>query len=363
MMAWPEADRQARMSFYRSIFRPLLFKLSPDRSHELAHLALRWGMPWHALSAAARLDESYPVLRTNFAGLALESPVGLAAGFDKNAEIIDALSCLGFGFICVGSIMPEPRFGNPFPRLVRLEETESLIDSMGVPSRGREYVLQRLRGRKPCRVPVFANVGGFSSQTIAEGVLAVLPLVDAVEVSLMCPNVLAAGEHFDELAMLRGVLERVAGHTRSVVVRVPNDTTAAHDRFAELVEICAEAGVGGLKVGGGYAVAEKRLGSGRGTVHGRAIFKNALANVERAAGFAKGRIPIKGNGGISSAADVLAMLNAGAVCVDLYSAFIYQGWTVARDINRALAAALESDARNPKPSLPERLTAAELSNR
>ena len=98
------------------------------------------------------------------------------------------------------------------------------------------------------------------------------------------------------------------------------------------------------KVGGGSRIREPRLGSGTGTLHGRAIFDNALANVERAAGFARGRIPIKGNGGVSSAADVLAMRRAGAVCVDLYSAFVYQGWTVARDINLGLLAMFEQAA-------------------
>ena len=91
---------------------------------------------------------------------------------------------------------------------------------------------------------------------------------------------------------------------------------------------------------------------GIGTLHGRAIFDTALANVERAAKFARGRIQIKGNGGISSASDVLAMRRAGATCVDLYSAFIYQGWTVARDINRELVAAFDRDAVGA-PLVPE----------
>jgi dihydroorotate dehydrogenase (fumarate)/dihydroorotate dehydrogenase len=104
-----------------------------------------------------------------------------------------------------------------------------------------------------------------------------------------------------------------------------------------MIEHCVEAGVEGLKIGGGRPVAEPRLGVKQGTLHGRAIFDAALENVTRAAGLARGRIAIKGNGGISSAADVVAMLRAGATCVDLYSAFIYQGWRVARDINRELA--------------------------
>ncbi|ABD07813.1 dihydroorotate oxidase B, catalytic subunit [Rhodopseudomonas palustris HaA2] len=325
------------MNLYRDLLAPGLFRMSPDRSHAMAHAALRRAVPWRLLAAAATLRVDDPRLVTRFAGVELPNPVGLAAGFDKDAELIAALSCLGFGFVCVGSIMPEPRVGNPFPRLVRRRGTESIADSMGVPSKGRAYATERLRRLGPRAVPVIANIGGFSADTIAAGVIEVAPHVDLVELSLMCPNVLADGEVFDEIGMLRGVLARLDGRAGSIVVRVPNDTTRLHDRFAELIEVCIAAGVGGIKVGGGRRIAEPGLGTGAGTLHGREIFDTALMNVERAAGFARGRLAIKGNGGISSAADVLAMRRAGASCVDLYSAFIYQGWTIARDINRALA--------------------------
>jgi dihydroorotate dehydrogenase len=333
------------MTIYRNLLRPLLFGLSADRSHSLAQAVMQWPLPWQVLSAVNDLDVVDPRLKTTFAGVTLSNPVGLAAGFDKNAELIQSLSTLGFGFICVGSIMPEPRYGNPFPRLVRYIEKESLADSMGVPSKGRAFAVQRLRSRVAGRVPIFANVGGFSAESIAISVLEVLPHVDAVEVSLMCPNLLEPGELFDEVGMLRGILKYVGERTGSIVVRVPNDTTQLHDRFAELVEICADAKVGGLKVGGGRRLAEPGLGTGTGTLHGSAIFESALENVERAAKFARGRVPIKGNGGISSSVDVAAMLRAGAVCVDLYSAFIYQGWTVARDINRGLVAIWDRPAK------------------
>ena len=346
------------MLIYRDLLRPLLFQLSADQTHSLAQVAMRRPVPWQALSAVNGLDVVDPRLKTSFAGVSLSNPIGLAAGFDKNAELLQSLSTLGFGFICVGSIMPEPRYGNPFPRLVRQIEKESIADSMGVPSRGRAFAIERLKRRSSGGVPVFANVGGFSAESIATGVLEVQPHVSAVEVSLMCPNVLQPGETFDELRMLRGILERIGGTASSVIVRVPNDTTQQHDRFAELVEICVDANVGGLKVGGGSRFPEPKLGSGMGTLHGRAIFETALRNVERAAKFARGRIPIKGNGGVSSAADVLAMRRAGAVCVDLYSAFIYQGWNVARDINRGLLAMLDSAARDEDERTSRRQQAA-----
>jgi dihydroorotate dehydrogenase (fumarate)/dihydroorotate dehydrogenase len=326
------------MSLYRSIARPLLFRLSPDRSHALAQAALRVPAPWRAASALGRWRVDDPRLRVRFAGIDLPNPIGLAAGFDKNCELMGALACFGFGFITVGSIMPEPRSGNPFPRLVRYPDTQSLADAMGVPSRGRDYCVARLRGHDRAGTPLFANIGGFTAEEIAKSFFAVEPYVDAVEISLMCPNV-KPGEHFDELSMLRDVLDRIAGRRKPAVIRVPNDTAVAPDRLAELIERCVAAGVAGLKVAGGRPVPEPQLGAKQGTLHGRAIFERALANVERAAKIARGRIPIKGNGGVSTGADALAMLRVGAACVDIYSAFIYRGWSVVRDVNRELLAA------------------------
>jgi dihydroorotate dehydrogenase len=333
------------MSAYDAI-RPLLFRLSPDRSHALAHAVLRWRAPWRALEALDALAATDPRLRTRFAGIDLHNPVGLAAGFDKNCELVGALACLGFGFLTVGSIMPQPRPGNPFPRLVRYPETLSLADSMGLPSRGRDYcVAQLCRQPLPRRVPLFANIGGFTAQEIADSLAAVAPHVDAVEISLMCPN-LKPGETFDELALLRDVLVRIEDRRRPAVVRVPNDTARAPDRLAELVERCVAAGIEGLKVAGGRPVAEAALGTGQGTLHGRATFEAALANVARTAALARGRIAIKGNGGVASGADVRAMLAAGATCVDLYSAFIYRGWDIAKVINRDLVAGFDQENRS-----------------
>jgi dihydroorotate dehydrogenase len=336
------------MSFYRNVARPLLFQLSPDRSHALAQFALRMSAPWRVLAAIEGLQVDDPRLRTRFAGVDLPNPIGLAAGFDKSCELIGALSHLGFGFLMVGSIMPEPRFGNPFPRLVRYPDTRSLADAMGVPSRGLAYCVAQLARVRERNVPVFANIGGFSAETIAASFLAVEPHVDGIEISLMCPNLLRPGEHFDDIGLLREVLRRIEGRRKPAIVRVPNDTARTSDRLAEMIECCVEAGVEGLKIGGGRPVAEPRLGVKQGTLHGPPIFDAALENVTRAAGFARGRVAIKGNGGISSAGDVMAMLRAGASCVDLYSAFIYQGWRVARDINRELAPMLGRLAAEPQ---------------
>lgn len=328
------------MSFYRSALRPLLLKLPADTSHSLALAALRFGAAWRLLASMQGLEVADPRLRTRFAGMDLPGPVGLAAGLDKNCDLLPALSSLGFGFINVGTIMPLPRYGNPFPRIVRYADTESLGDAMGVPSKGRSYALERLRRFKRRKVPIIASIGGFGAAELASAFFDVEPHVDAVEISLMCPNVLAPGEHFDELALLAEVLQRIEGRTKPAILRMPNETAQSADRMAEFIERLVQAGVQGLKVGGGRRVPEPRLGTGHATLHGQVIREAALANVEAAARIARGRIQIKGNGGIRSAADVLAMLRAGACCVDLYSAFIYEGWTLPRDIHRELLQSL-----------------------
>jgi dihydroorotate dehydrogenase (fumarate)/dihydroorotate dehydrogenase len=333
------------MSLYRALLRPALFRLSPDRSHALAQAALGLGPAWRALAAVEGLAVVDSRLRTRFAGIDLPGPVGLAAGFDKNCDLLPALSSLGFGFITVGSVMPEPRYGNPYPRLVRYPDSGSLADSMGVPSKGRAWAVERLRRFSQHPVPIIANIGGFSAEALAQGYFDVEPYVEGVEISLMCPNVLAAGETFDELRLLREVLGRIEARVKPAIVRIPNDTTQSPDRMAELIERCIEAGVAGLKVGGGRRVSEAGLGTRQGTLHGGAIREAGLANVELAARIARGRISIKGNGGISTAEHVRAMLRAGACCVDLYSAFIYEGWTVARDIHRSLLASPGSESR------------------
>src|SRR5262245_35610554 len=141
------------MSLY-SALRPLLFRIAPDRSHALAHAALRVGAPWRLIAASGGLAVTDPRLRTRFAGVELPNPVGLAAGFDKDCKLMAALSGLGFGFITVGTIMPQPRAGNPFPRLVRYPETESLADAMGLPGAGRDACVARLARFHDHRVPV-----------------------------------------------------------------------------------------------------------------------------------------------------------------------------------------------------------------
>ncbi|MCW5751100.1 MAG: hypothetical protein KIT81_08130 [Alphaproteobacteria bacterium] len=297
---------------------------------------LRPKLPWQVLAAISGMKDGNLPLVCSYAGVRLDNPVGLAAGFDKNCELLDSLSELGFGFLTVGTVMPDPRFGNPFPRLVRYEETEGIADSMGVPGKGRAYAVARLKEfDKRRRIPLFCNIGGFSAQEIAQGFFDVEPYVDAVEISLMCPNVVKP-EDFNPVKLLGELIALIEKRRKPATVRVPNDVATSEALLGELIEVAVRGGIAGIKVAGGQPVTESRLGTGRGTLHGRPTAALAMENLERAVRLAGGRLSIKSNGGIFSSGDVKSRLAAGADCVDIYSAFIYRGWTVARDINRGL---------------------------
>ena len=239
---------------------------------------------------------------------------------------------------------------------MRYADKDSLADSMGLPSRGLAYAVARLRELDRPAVPLFANIGGFSPGEIADSLFAVEPYVDGIEISLMCPNVLKPGEAFDDVGLLTRILERTGGRTRPAIVRVPNDT-ARSERLKDLIECCIDGGIDGIKIAGGRPVDEPQLGAKRGTLHGAMVFDTALDNLKRAAAIARGRIPIKANGGVRTGHDVLTMLRAGATCVDLYSAFIYRGWSVARRINLELAALLR------EPNTADNAAAAAQTNR
>ena len=342
------------MQMYRSVVRPLLFSLPPEAEPLPGEIRSR--LPDAAFVQLR--DASDHAIPLSNAGLrAWNSQTRLVSPRASTRIAIFSKRCLALAsaFITVGTIMPQAR-----GRVMRGQ------DSCGIPKRNRLPIpwacrakdgSTALRGcaryrRRKC--PIFANVGGFNAEEIAETCEGVAPYVDGIEISLICPNVEKVGHVRRSAPVLSDVLDRVRGKA-GITVRIPNDTTKDAGRLRTLVEFCIEKGVAGVKVGGGGPIIEPRLGSGAGTLHGRAIFERALQNVRNVAEISGGRIDIKGNGGISSAEDVLAMREAGATCVDLYSAFIYQGWNVARQLNAELLRLSQSvsckSASAPHPNL------------
>jgi dihydroorotate dehydrogenase len=328
--------------FYETVLRPLLFKLSADRAHELARLSLRVAPPvWRVLGIDARIDDQR--LATELAGIRLSSPIGLAPGFDKNAEMLPSLAQLGFGYLVVGSITREPRFGNPFPRLVRYPDRLSIANSMGLPNRGLAEAVRLLRlPRPPDCPPVIASVAGFSSDELLDAAAAVEPHVAAVEIGLVCPNTTET-ERLEELriftALSEGLVRRL---TKPVFIKLPpHHSDADRERIRKMVDVCSRVGIHGVSVSGTRPVVEPGLGMGKGSLAGRDVFEDALRIVRDVVSDTRGNgLVVRAAGGIFSGQDALRALEAGAATVEVYSAFIYRGWGVAGALKRELYQAL-----------------------
>ena len=322
--------------FYDRVLRPLLFRLEPETAHELGQAALRHEWPWRFMG----MRQTDPRLRTKVGGLELSSPIGLAAGLDKNGDAIPGLQHLGFGYLAIGSIRPEPSGGNPKPRLIRYPETESLGNCYGLPSAGVDVCAEKFRAAAAARrrTSIVANI---NAETVEEYVCCVgklAPYVDGVELALRCPN---RADHLsvyppDDLALLLGEIRRRWPGTATFVKLPPYFDDAERDNRMELVELSIRLGLTGVVVPGNWSIPEPRLSRGQASLSGRVTFENNLKIVREVASVARGRIVIKASGGVSTGAEAFQLLAAGANLIDILTAFVYRGWSAAADINREL---------------------------
>jgi dihydroorotate dehydrogenase len=321
---------------YERVLRPLLFRLEPETAHELGQAALRHEWPWRFMG----IGQTDLRLRTRAGGLDLSSPIGLAAGFDKNGDSVPGLQHLGFGYLAIGSIRPEPSGGNPKPRLIRYVETESLGNCYGLPSAGIDSCTEKFRilaEGKP-RTSIVANINAETLEEYVRCVGKLAPYVHAVELALRCPN---RADHLsvyppDDLALLLGEIRHRWPSTPTFVKLPPYFDDAERDNRMELVELSIRLGLTGVVIPGNWSIPEPRLSRGQASLSGRATFERNLKIVREVASVARGRIVIKASGGVSTGAEAFQLLAAGASLIDILTAFVYRGWSAAADINREL---------------------------
>jgi dihydroorotate dehydrogenase len=326
---------------YENVLRPLLFCLEPETAHRFGQAAFRHDWPWRWI--AARQGDVH--LRTRVGKLEFMSPIGLAAGFDKNGDAVAGLQYLGFGYLAIGSIRPEPSEGNPRPRLIRYPETESLGNCYGLPSAGLDACVAKFRAlaaRRP-RTKLIANINAETVEEYVRCVGALAPYADAVELALRCPN---RSDHLsiyppEELALLLGETGRHCPGTEIFVKLPPYFDDAERDNRMELVELAIKLGLTGVVIPGNWSIPEPRLSRGQASLSGRTTFARNLTTVREVAAVARGRIAIKASGGVSTGEEALQILAAGATLVDILTAFVYRGWNVAAKINRELIALME----------------------
>jgi dihydroorotate dehydrogenase len=336
--------------------RPALFWLDPERAHRVSIWALRSGLVGRRLASVGR-DADDPILATRVWNIAFPNPVGLAAGYDKDAEVCDAALGLGFGFVEAGTVTPKPQPGNSGQRLFRLTADEAVINRFGFNSRGLAPFVARLARRRARPGVVGANVGknrdtAAAAADYVAGIAAVGALADYIVVNVSSPNtpglraLQARGEIEELLASVQHFRRsKAAGEPPPLLVKVSPDLNDSEMR--DIAEAVLAAGVDGLIIGNTTITRPPALKSAertaQGGLSGRPLFALSTACLAGMYRFTGGRIPIIGCGGIASGADAYAKVRAGASLVQLYSALVFEGPGLVRRIKSELAALLRRD--------------------
>ncbi|MEP7316756.1 MAG: quinone-dependent dihydroorotate dehydrogenase [Sphingomicrobium sp.] len=335
------------------ILRPLIFRLDAERAHRLTIAALK------LRSGSAFSDEPprTPSLQSNVAGLRFLNPVGLAAGFDKNAEVPQQALGLGFGFVEVGTLTPSPQSGNPQPRLFRLEEDRAVINRMGFNNEGQEAAIERLRtmargttvSSNPGVIGVNIGANKDSPDRIADyvvGVRAMAPFADYLTVNISSPNtpglrnLQTGGELAELLAAVANARVEAGVRDRAPPIFLKVAPDLADGDHERIVRAVIAHGIDGLIVAN-TTVSRPPLASGyageQGGLSGAPLGDLALRQLKIFRSVVGRDLPLIAVGGIASADDAWARIRAGASLVQLYSALVYEGPGLARRIVKGLA--------------------------
>lgn len=333
------------MGLYR-LARPFIFALDAEAAHRATITALK-----HApLLPVPKAD---PRLAQTLAGLGFPSPVGLAAGFDKDAEAFAAMLGFGFGFVEVGTLTPRPQLGNPKPRLFRLKEDRAVINRMGFNNGGQAAAMARLAARDRTRGLVGINIGANkdSEDRIADyaaGVRAMAPLADYLTVNISSPNTPGLRQLQDEAALrdlLQAVGEARGDHQLPVFLKVAPDLEA--DDPDRIARVASDEGIDALIISNTTIDRPDSLRSRHaqetGGLSGCPLKAKALAALKAFRAASGGEMLLIAAGGIENGEDAWARIRAGASLVQLYSALVYEGPGLARRIASDLAARLDAE--------------------
>lgn len=337
------------MNLYR-LARPLIHALDAERAHGLALWTLAHGF------APLPQPVDAPALRVSLWGLDFPHPIGLAAGFDKDAEIPDALLAQGFGFVEVGSITPKPQPGNPKPRLFRLSEDEAVINRYGFNSKGLDAARGKLAARTR-RGIVGVNLGknketADAADDYVAGTSALAAYADYLVCNVSSPNTpglraLQSREALDDLvARVQAALADLAlSKPPPLLFKIAPDLTDAD--LEDVVRVALDRKLAGLVVGNTTLSRPETLRSAHrketGGLSGKPLFELSTTVLKKTYRLAGGALPLIGVGGVSDARSAYAKIRAGATLVQLYSAMVYEGPDLAARIARALPELLARD--------------------
>jgi dihydroorotate dehydrogenase len=354
-----------RDNFYEDLLRPLLFRLDPEDAHNLVHQLL--GM-FGGVLPALQYKYSGKDLRTEIAGREISNPIGLAAGFDKNAHLVGLLGHLGFGFAEIGSITAKPSEGNPRPRLFRLPDDRALINRLGLNGDGAKVVAQRLAdSASTYSLPIAVNIAKTHDPSIA-GQQAVEDLVFSfnaikdlnilyVAINASCPNTREGC--MKEKAELSAVVDEIQkANVRKTPVFIKVSPDSSESLIDDIVELGTTHGVAGYICGNTTTTRESLntnsntiVGIGNGGLSGPPLKSLALRTCRRFALAKTANQQIIAVGGIASGADAYQFIRAGATAIQIYTALIYRGPSLVRIICQELSQLLQKDGITLKQAI------------
>lgn len=340
--------------------RPLLFKLDPELAHNSAHNLLKLCQSVPPFLSIIKGLYNYPSSRfiQKIWDMEFVNPIGLAAGFDKNAEIADGMAALGFGFLELGSVTNNKSDGNVKPRMFRLIEDKALINRMGLNNKGPYQFLSNYSSSKT-NIPKFVNIAKTHDSSII-GDLAIKDMIDSYKVlgekakgivfNLSCPNT-EDGRTFEDPELLVVLLDEIVklssdkSYNHPILLKFSNDVSL--EILEKLILLSLSKGISGFVIGN-TSVSRDNLNTssetldeiGKGGLSGAPIFLRALERVKFVHDISRGAVPIIGVGGIDSASGVIKMMEAGASLVELYSSLVYEGPAVVSKILEDLEAYL-----------------------
>lgn len=340
---------------YRFLIRPILFLLSPEKVHYLVFDLLAFHARFPGMKAFLRTLFIYRAndLERNILGLKFPNPVGLAAGLDKDAKLIDELECFGFGFIEIGTVTPKPQPGNDKPRLFRLPKDKALINRMGFNNEGAVAAAQRLKKRKSS-VIVGGNIGKNkitpNEQAIDDYALcfkALYPVVDYFVINVSSPNTPGLRE-LQEKEPLKKLLNYVIDLSRKeskykpILLKIAPDLSPS--QLEDIVEILRETKTDGV-IATNTTISREGLRTsgdevqaiGNGGLSGAPLTKRSTEVVRYLRQKLGSDFPIIAVGGIMTPKDAVDKLNAGADLVQIYTGFVYEGPGFVKDINKMIA--------------------------
>ena len=337
---------------YKSLIRPILFLFDPESVHYFTFKIIKVSNPIVGWVNRLIFDVKDKKLEKEVFGLKFKNPVGIAAGFDKNAMLVNELENYGFGFIEIGTVTPKAQVGNPKKRLFRLKKDKALINRMGFNNLGVDAAVEQLKKRKTNLI-IGGNIGK-NTATLNENAKpdyiynfnALYNYVDYFVVNVSCPNVkdltkLQDVIFLEDLLITLKDLDKEKGKNRPILLKIAPNLN--HQQLDDIIELIATTKIEGVIAANTSpnrenltTSKEEIIGIGNGGLSGQPIKENATEVIRYLSEKSNKAFPIIGVGGIHSAEDALEKLEAGADLLQVYTGFIYEGPKLVKDINKAI---------------------------